>query len=59
MADYEVVVAIYRKGDEEPLAEETVLETDDLDAAELMYESLLGDEEDEEEEEPELQSEDE
>lgn len=58
MAVYEVVLAIYRKdrlvrGSDEPVQEETLLETDDWDEAEELFDSLLSDDADEEEDAPE------
>ena len=54
---YEVVVAIYKNGKDDPIQEETVLETDDLEEAREEFEALV--EEDEEdarvEEEPEAE----
>ena len=40
MSKYEVVVAIYKKGSEDPLQEETVLETDDHEEALEEFEAL-------------------
>ena len=47
MAGYEVVVAIYKKGAEEPLQEETVLQTDDFEEAQEEFEALAFEEEEE------------
>lgn len=52
MAGYEVVVAIYKKGAEEPLEEETVLETDNLEEAREEFEALAFEEGEEETTEP-------
>ena len=40
MSKFEVVVAIYKKGSEDPLEEETILETDDYSEAQEEFESL-------------------
>jgi len=41
MAEYEVVVGLYRKGSEEPEQESVLLETDDHDEALEEFEDLV------------------
>jgi hypothetical protein len=48
-SEFEVVVAIYKKGAEEPIQEETVLETDDWDEAQEEFEALAFEDEGDEE----------
>ena len=38
---YELVVAIYKKGYEDPVQEETVLETDDLEEAQEEFDAIV------------------
>jgi len=46
MAEYEVVVGLYRKGSDEPEQESVLLETDDHEEALEEFHDLVGDEDD-------------
>ena len=54
---YEVVIAIYEKGQEDSLSEETVFETDDLAEAQEEFDDLIADAEEDGAEEEEVEEE--